>query len=96
METYNEIADRYLAAWNETDLKGRRRFIAETFTEDATYVDPLMEGIGHEGLEALIVGVQAQFPGYRFTRIGVKGTDCCTVRDGRFVTVVGFLDQMPG
>ncbi|RYG49252.1 nuclear transport factor 2 family protein [bacterium] len=70
METFTELADRYIAAWNETDPDRRRALIAATYTEGATYLDPLMKGEGHEGLHALVGGVQAQFPGYRFSRTG--------------------------
>jgi SnoaL-like domain len=56
------IADRYVALWNETDPARRRELIAGAWTEDATYVDPLMRGEGHDGLDALIAAVHRQFP----------------------------------
>ncbi|HYZ63860.1 MAG TPA: nuclear transport factor 2 family protein [Acetobacteraceae bacterium] len=65
-----EVATRYIAAWNETDPKRRRAAVAALWTEDATYRDPLMQGQGHEGIEALIGGVQAQFPKFRFALSG--------------------------
>lgn len=64
------IAERYIAAWNETDAERRRALIAETWTETATYVDPLMRGEGHEQIGALIEAVHARFPGFRFTLSG--------------------------
>ncbi|NWK44045.1 nuclear transport factor 2 family protein [Ralstonia pickettii] len=64
------LVDRYIAAWNATDAARRRALVAQTWTESATYVDPLMQGIGHDGIEALIAGVQAKFPGFRFARDG--------------------------
>ena len=40
------------------------------WTEDATHRDPVMEGEGHRGIDALIGGVQARFPGFRFALSG--------------------------
>ncbi|RWA45828.1 polyketide cyclase [Cupriavidus sp. UYMSc13B] len=63
------LADRYLAAWNETDAARRRDLIALAWTESASYVDPLMRGDGHAGIDAMIAAVQGKFPGFRFTRV---------------------------
>lgn len=60
------IAAQYIAAWNEPAVARRRGLIAEVFTSDASYVDPMMQGRGHDGLDAMIAGVQQQFPGFRF------------------------------
>src|SRR5258708_439542 len=38
--------------------------------KDAKYVDPLMSGEGHDGVDALIAGVQQRFPDFRFHLIG--------------------------
>ena len=64
------IAHRYIALWNETDPQRRRILMAELWTETATYADPLMRGKGHGGIDALIAGVQGQFPGFRFAVVG--------------------------
>jgi hypothetical protein len=61
------LVDRYLAAWNATDPAARREAIAAVFAPDARYVDPLADVSGHDGLDALIAGAQAQFAGLRFT-----------------------------
>ncbi|MGT2427752.1 nuclear transport factor 2 family protein [Cupriavidus basilensis] len=63
------LADRYLAAWNETDAARRRALIGSTWTESASYVDPLMRSDGHAGIDAMIAAVQQRFPGFRFTRV---------------------------
>lgn len=65
-----EIADRYIAVWNETDAERRRALIAENWAESATYVDPLMQGQGHDQIGALIGAVHARFPGFRFSLDG--------------------------
>ena len=65
-----QVIDQYIAAWNETDPDARRDLIARTWTEDGSYLDPLMSGEGHDGIDAMIGGVQSRFPGYRFRRTG--------------------------
>ena len=66
-----ELATRYLQAWNESDPKRRRALLLEVFSDGATYVDPLAEVAGQDGLDALIAAMQAKFAGARFT---VQGT----------------------
>jgi SnoaL-like domain len=61
---------RYIAAWNETEPQARRRAVAALFTEDARYVDPLVDAQGHEGIEAAIAAVHQQFPGWIFRLAG--------------------------
>jgi ketosteroid isomerase-like protein len=70
MSDPSDLIDRYIAAWNETDAERRKALVASTFSEDATYLDPVMQGTGHAGIEAMIAGVQTRFPGHRFTRSG--------------------------
>jgi hypothetical protein len=60
------IVERYISMWNEPDAERRRTLVAQTVTEDAHYVDPLMSGRGVEGITAMIAGAQSQFPGHRF------------------------------
>ncbi len=64
------LAERYLAAWNETEPAARRRAVAEVFTEDARYVDPLADAEGRDAVEATIAAVQQQFPGFVFRLTG--------------------------
>lgn len=66
----NELIERYLAAWNEADEEARAALIARTYTEDAVYRDPLMHGSTHAGLNAMIGGARAGFPGFAFRRTG--------------------------
>ena len=70
MTDVTTLIDGYIAMWNETDPERRRALIAEVVTDDATYVDPLMEGEGRDGIAALIAGAQAQYPGHRFVLAG--------------------------
>jgi len=70
MTQLNELVDRYLGVWNETDEARRKALIARTWTEDATYLDPLLSGDGHEGIDAMVKAVQSRYPGLRFSRFG--------------------------
>ena len=56
--------ERYIAAWNETEPEARRRAVAALFSQDARYVDPLVDVQGHEGIAAAIAAAQQQFPGW--------------------------------
>ncbi len=66
----NDMIDRYLAAWNETDPAARRKLIDETYAEDASYVDPMAEAYGRDAIDATIGAVQQQFPGLVFSLAG--------------------------
>jgi hypothetical protein len=70
MRDYTDLIDRYIAAWNETDGTRRRDLIARTFTDSASYLDPLMAGDGAAAIDGMIAAVQQRFPGYRFRRKG--------------------------
>lgn len=62
----SDIAESYIALWNETDAVRRRAMFAQGWTEAATYVDPMMKGQGAAEIDALVGAVQARFPGFRF------------------------------
>ncbi|MGY1709007.1 nuclear transport factor 2 family protein [Geodermatophilus sp. SYSU D00758] len=65
-----DLAERYLAAWNATDPATRRTLVAELFTEDVRYTDPLVDVRGRADLEATIAAVQDRFPGFAFRLAG--------------------------
>lgn len=66
MTDYNAIAKAYVAAWNEADAAARKPLVEAAFAEGVSYRDPIMQGDGHAGIDALIAGVHSQFPGFRF------------------------------
>ena len=70
MTDANNIARRYIELWNERTPGRRREMLSRDWTKDATYVDPLMSGDGHDGVDALIAGVQQRFPDFKFSLIG--------------------------
>jgi hypothetical protein len=65
-----DLAQRYIASWNEVDAAARRRLVDGLWTEDARYTDPMMKADGQVGISALISGVHGKFPGYRFALTG--------------------------
>ena len=69
MTDHVTIARRYIDLWNERAQNRRRELLSENWTADASYVDPLMRGDGHAGIDAMIAAVQGKFPGFRFTRV---------------------------
>jgi len=64
------IARHYIDAWNERTPSRRRENLSQNWTADAKYVDPLMNGDGLDGVDALIAGVQQRFPDFKFKLIG--------------------------
>ena len=70
MTAYDDLAQRYIATWNETDPDARQAAVADLYAEDARYVDPLVDAAGHDAIAATIGAVQQQFPGFRFRLAG--------------------------
>jgi hypothetical protein len=64
--TITSVVENYIAAWNEGDAERRRALVGETWTEDGSYLDPLMAGSGPDEIAAMIGAAQAHFPGHRF------------------------------
>jgi len=53
----------YIDTWNETDPGRRAAGIARAWADGGRYRDPLMASDGHAGIDAMVAGVQARFPG---------------------------------
>ncbi len=60
------VAHNYIALWNETDADRRLALLDKAWTEDARYVDPMMQASGRTEISALVAGVHQRFPGFRF------------------------------
>ena len=96
--TITSVVDTYIAAWNETDAERRLALVAETFTDDARYLDPLMSGEGVDGIAAMIGAAQSQFPGHRFELSFGPDTHndavrfAWTLRSGEGAPVAGGVD----
>ncbi|WP_422740131.1 nuclear transport factor 2 family protein [Micromonospora sp. WMMD729] len=95
--SFDALAERYIAIWNETDPARRRTQIAEVWAPDARYVDPLTVAEGRDAIDATIAAVQGQFPGLTFRLAGPVDGHHDQVRftwelgpDGVEAPVVGF------
>jgi hypothetical protein len=64
------LADRYIETWNERDDARRRDLISQLWAKDAAFRDPIAQGDGVAGVDAVIAGIQARFPDFRFRQIG--------------------------
>ena len=58
MTDVNMIASRYIDLWNERSPDRRREILSQHWAADASYIDPLMSGDGHDGVDALIMRLQ--------------------------------------
>ena len=63
MSNVEAVVESYVASWNETDPGKRQSAVATACAADARYRDPMMASDGHAGLDAMLAGVQAKFPG---------------------------------
>ena len=66
MSDTDRTVNSYIEMWNETDPQRRRELVAQVVTQDASYLDPMMAGEGIDGIDAMIAGLQQQFPGHQF------------------------------
>lgn len=66
----SDLAETYLATWNETDPAARRILINELWAEDISYTDPMASVAGQDGLDSVIAAVHEQFPGFVFSALG--------------------------
>ena len=69
-----QLVERYLDTWNETDGQARLAAVAAVWAEGAQYVDPLADVTGHDQISELIGAVQQQVPGHVF-RLAGDGVD---------------------
>jgi hypothetical protein len=70
----NATVEAYVATWNETDASRRQAAIARAWDAAGRYRDPLMASEGHAGIDAMLAGVQAKFPGFVLRR--TSKVDC--------------------
>jgi len=62
----NDIVNAYLDTWNARADAAKKELLARHWSADATYVDPLAEVNGREGIGGVIEAVHEQFPGFVF------------------------------
>jgi hypothetical protein len=82
MSNIESVVESYIASWNETDPGKRKSALVASCAVDASYRDPVMAGDGHAGLDAMLAGVQAKFPGFVLKRISKVDSHNNAVRFG--------------
>jgi SnoaL-like domain len=87
-----EIIERYITAWNETDAAARRELVGSLWAAGGTYTDPLADVRGPDAIAALIGAAQQQFPGLAFT---LGGPVDANHNQGRFTWHLGPADGEP-
>jgi SnoaL-like domain len=87
-----EIVQRYMASWNETDPERRRKLVDELWDDQASYIDPLAEAHGRDAIDAVIAAAQAQFPDFIFT---LNGPVDAHHQQARFTWALGPADTEP-
>jgi len=92
MTDFTRLAQRYIDMWNETDEAALHALVRALWTEDARYVDPLVEVAGHEAIAATVTAVQQQFGGLTF---GLAGSVDAHHRQARFGWELGPADGEP-
>lgn len=65
-----QLAEQYIAVWNETDEDRRLKLLEAHWTDDARYVDPIAQASGRMQINALVGGVHQRYPGFRFALKG--------------------------
>ena len=92
-----EIIERYLEAWNETDASARRELVAALWAADGSYTDPLADVHGPDAIASLMGAAQQQFAGLVFTLGGPVDANHNQARftwhlgpDGGEPVVIGF------
>jgi SnoaL-like domain len=70
MPDFTQLAEKYIAMWNETDPSARRDLIDEVWSTSGRYIDPLAEVAGRDQIDAVIAAAQAQFAGMTFRLAG--------------------------
>ncbi len=70
MSGIENLVNRYIESWNQTDAARRKAAIRELYAEDAGYTDPLAAVRGWDGIDGFISAAQQQFKGLVFSLAG--------------------------
>ncbi|WP_316751708.1 nuclear transport factor 2 family protein [Streptomyces herbicida] len=69
-DRYQSAVARYFEAWNATEPQALAKAVAEAWSADGGYTDPLADVSGHERIAAVIAAAHQQFPGFSFRPLG--------------------------
>lgn len=67
---HDNLVERYLSAWNETDPAARQDCVARAWAEQGSYRDPALAADGHAAIAGMAAAVQQRFPDHAFRRTG--------------------------
>jgi SnoaL-like domain len=70
MPAPQDIVERYLAAFNETEPQRRRGLLQALYDSDSTYTDPHVDLCGPGEIDAFIAATRDRFPGFVFSLAG--------------------------
>jgi hypothetical protein len=58
---FNQIAERYIAMWNETDHAIRRKLVDELWAEDCVYFNRFFVAKGRDMIENVVTGAHHEY-----------------------------------
>ena len=61
-----ETVKKHFATWSERNVEVRKKNIPEVYAPDLTIIDPHFTASSRDDVNALIEGLQSQFPTYSF------------------------------
>ncbi|WP_056352617.1 nuclear transport factor 2 family protein [Burkholderia sp. Leaf177] len=80
MTEHEMLVDRYIDAWNETNMSRRETLAEQVLLANGRYVDPMMNSTGPQGFADMIGEFQSAMPGLSFERVGKIDATGKTVR----------------
>ena len=66
MNDAKTVWERYVSAWNTSNLTTKREIFADCLAPSCVYTDPLQRAEGYGELEQYMVAFHGQLPGARF------------------------------
>jgi hypothetical protein len=70
MQNAEDIVERYLAVFNESDASQRSTLLESLFASDGTYTDPHVDLCGPSEIGDFVAQSQGHFPGFTFRLAG--------------------------
>jgi hypothetical protein len=105
MTDITTVIDRSISLWTEPDVARRQELIAQTFTEDVSYLTPQFAAHGHDGIANMAAELAEHLPGSRYLRASAIDAHNDRVRVGwevippqgavRFAAGVNFCELAP-
>jgi hypothetical protein len=88
--TLTHTIDTHLRAYCEPDPTLRRQLVEQVWAPEGALLDPPIDGVGHDGIVAMVDAVLAHYPGHAFRRTTTVDTHHDVARYGwELVTPAG-------